>query len=328
MQAKRRVDGRTTDVEATAEGKRLLCEDKLADGLFQPGQLESYRNEVLRDVEHTAAIVVAPKKLLAKVELPLPLVGVPVEDLADALDAAADQLSRDTSSAAEALSRSYRFRASSLRDLCLSVGPSLSELHIAFRRAYNERAQEIAEGRVRLRDDTLSQGGGFAWFESERPAPSPFSLAHKLNEGTLDVRVNGWTLTELRAHLDALPESERPPEGWYASATRNARKSKVTSEPTPVLRYSVGRLAGSIELCSLEGASSLGRAAADLAAHAADVIGNWLRHGGAQRMARPTRATLEAELAAAVRTATSLGFHDLAATLANLSTDAAKDEAH
>ena len=42
QQVKRKVDGRTTDVEARGGGRRLLCEDKLADGLFRRDQVESY----------------------------------------------------------------------------------------------------------------------------------------------------------------------------------------------------------------------------------------------------------------------------------------------
>jgi hypothetical protein len=42
----KRTDGRTTDVQVEGDNRRLLCEDKLADGVFQRGQLASYLKEV------------------------------------------------------------------------------------------------------------------------------------------------------------------------------------------------------------------------------------------------------------------------------------------
>src|SRR5438445_1960242 len=160
QQVKRKVDGRTTDVEARGGGRRLLCEDKLADGLFRRDQVESYRKEVLLDPKHTRALVIAPKKFVEKARLPAPLAKVAVEDLAEALNAAAQGLASSTSDPGEALACSYRYRAQALLDLCKSNSPAFSDLHVAFSRAYDERAQEIAGGRVRLPETALATGGG------------------------------------------------------------------------------------------------------------------------------------------------------------------------
>jgi hypothetical protein len=81
-----RKDGRTTDVLATGDGRSLHCEDKLAKGGFQPGQLASYISEIALAPERTAAVVVAPKHFLQTHSPWDPIKSVSLEQLGDALE--------------------------------------------------------------------------------------------------------------------------------------------------------------------------------------------------------------------------------------------------
>ena len=74
----KRTDGRTTDVQVEGDGRRLLCEDKLAHGVFQRGQLASYLKEVRAKPAHVRAVVIAPRKFIEKLDKKLRplLVGV------------------------------------------------------------------------------------------------------------------------------------------------------------------------------------------------------------------------------------------------------------
>src|SRR5438132_6944006 len=98
-------------------------------------RLRATEKEVLLDPKHTRALVIAPKKFVEKARLPAPLAKVAVEDLAEALNAAAQGLASSTSDPGEALACSYRYRAQALLDLCKSNSPAFSDLHVAFSRA-------------------------------------------------------------------------------------------------------------------------------------------------------------------------------------------------
>jgi hypothetical protein len=304
----RRHDRRTTDVEARATTSpqiRLLCEDKLADGVFQDDQLLSYAKEV-QEHPHTAAIVIAPRVRLKHLNIPPALKSVAVEDLADELQRGADELQELERQDARRLelAAGYRHRARRLRALCESKVSTPNEAGAAFRSAYNEVALARTEGRVQLGEKTLGFGGGFAAFKPGQPAPKGFKLTHKLTQGVIDLEVRGWELSALERHLAALTSEEHPPEGWGPA--------KQQSSDVPVLRFVVQPLSEDVGQMTQEGAENAARAIAPVAVRAVDELGIWLAYRGAQVFERPTEKTLHAQLARACETASEIGRPEVA----------------
>jgi len=115
-----RDDCRTTDLEArAADGRALLCENKAAGGSYEHRQPDSY-------AEHCAgkqawAITVAPRAFLEHGASPLFHGHVAVEDLAAALDSAADGLTAGDAATTETR-HSYRYRAEVLRSYARDPG--------------------------------------------------------------------------------------------------------------------------------------------------------------------------------------------------------------
>jgi hypothetical protein len=146
FQAKRIGDRRTTDVEARDDGRRLLCEDKLAGGGFQKGQIEGYVKEIGLDPTNIAAVVIAPRRFPPAEQLPEPLRHIAIEDLADVLARSAGQLESNLPAAADELARSYRHRADELRHLCAVAQPEPSELHRDFDAATTNKQRRSLRG--------------------------------------------------------------------------------------------------------------------------------------------------------------------------------------
>jgi hypothetical protein len=115
----RRIDDRTTDVEATNnEGQqplRLLIEDKVSGGHFEPGQVESYCEEQARDRafgKNTKIGLVAPQAFIDGhlSDANRFDAAVSIEDLAASLERGA----RDTPESE--LAANYRYRAGLLSE--------------------------------------------------------------------------------------------------------------------------------------------------------------------------------------------------------------------
>ena len=302
LQVPRAGDGRTTDVVAEGGGSRLLCEDKLADGVEQVGQLQGLAAE--RDLTRCEAVVIAPRRYLERrtgklSELKLP--GVAVEDLADALERSAPLDSE--------MRRSYEYRIRALREVCVSRLPSLSEPGTAFRSAYNERLDEDSGGAVALQAGTLTQGGGFAEFQTGSPLPRAIrSATHKLSFGLLDVTPpTGWTLEALTTFLGSLRPGEAVPDGWTPAIPKMARPTKATGRPSPVLRH-----AAPVELADLSTltpgeAATAGQACAEGVASTLLAFAAWLQLDGPRLLLTTPNDALVRLLQSASALAADLG---------------------
>ena len=308
FQVTRASDGRTTDVVAESGSLRLLCEDKLADGVPEHGQLEGLAAEAAASPD-THAVVVAPQKFITRYQQKLDelhLRAVSVEDLAGALATAAIDLH---GLGVSELGRSYDYRAAALRKLCESITPILSPSGIAFRNAYDAVVSDASDGRVRLQPGTLTQGGGFAEFESGHPMPPGMYVAHKLRDELLDVTVRGWTVEALKVHLDALPVAGALPAGWAPAVPRMARAA------TPVLRHEAPHGPPDISSLTIDEATAAGAAAATGVAGYLLELADWMDVAGSELLHPPSVAILSQILRSALAIATSLSLDDVAADI-------------
>lgn len=306
----RRQDRRTSDVVATDGDFQLHCEDKLADGVEEPCQLKSLAKEVERFPDLRRALVVAPRECLRRFDVPARLeplglsglvTGVAVEDLATALDGAAD--ARRSSMGEDELGRSYLHRAAALRALCTSTKPTPKESAVAFRAGYDAVLAEDSAGTVELNDEALVVGGSFARFRTDRPMPSGFQLVHKLGAGFLDVSVPGWPPAVLRTQLDSLPPESQLPDGWLVEVPPKAK--------SPVLRHRAPTVPGNLSTLSPDTATQAGIGAARDVAEAALEIATWLKGHDAELRGGPTAKTLRYSLDSAAAIAGRLGLTDI-----------------
>jgi hypothetical protein len=313
LQVARTGDGRTSDVVGEGAGVKLVCEDKLADGIEQVGQLEGLAAE--RNLTGCKAAVVAPRRYLdrrADTLRALDLPGIAVEDLAAALEAAAP--------ADGELGRSYAFRIRALRDICVPRVATVSEPGTAFRHAYNAHLAEDSAGQVALEAGTLTQGGTFAEFQSGCPLPAAIrSATHKLSYGILDVTPpTGWTLEALTTFLGHLRSADSIPDGWMPAVPKMARRTKETGQPSPVLRHSAPVGPANLTTMTTEEAASAGWAAAEGVAHALQQLAAWLTRDEPGLVLASPQNALAHLLEAARSLAADLGRTEQSAAIAQL----------
>jgi hypothetical protein len=229
----RNADGRPSDLVLVAsDGRSVHIEHKLNGGRFEPGQLDGYEREVAERDAWT--MLVAPRRFLEthRYESDRFSATLSVEDLA--------ALASNSSVQGAELQRLVTGWTNWLRELAERLG-RVAEPHeltdwVSWYRAEIELS---SDGRLRLQPGTMTEGrASFAWFASGHPANPPFELAHKIEDGLLDLRVPGWTEDGLREHL----RGSLPGGDWRVDRPRQGRKSKVTGEVTPVLRLEVERL--------------------------------------------------------------------------------------
>ena len=225
-----RDDSRTTDVSATSNGKVLLCENKAAGGSFEILQPESYAAHCRAHPE-ARAVLIAPRTWIDHSRDPLFHASVPVEDLAAALDRAADAL--DGEAAAQELRLSYRFRAQELRRYAHDVGyqGNPDEQVAAFGILYRRLLADVAGSTLSLKPSSLrNRTAGFASITGPALVDGN-TLMHKLNWGWLHLLLRGGTVADFQARVSSAGPDKAPPAGWLVRRQKTGK--------TPVLQFDV-----------------------------------------------------------------------------------------
>lgn len=284
---------RTTDVEARADGRRLLIEDKAVGGHFELGQVESYRRE---RSSTTKTCLVAPKSFLGAHEEEANQFDdrVSIEELAEAL------MNLPSSDPVAEIAASYHYRAGLLRNCAQRqrYAGNPNEQVQQFGDDYRRLAAEMTDGDLKV--------GGFQGEGNRRvrllSGPHEFwhNLAPKGGTGQLDFYLQdpGVDSQGLRDLIAALPEDRALPLGW----------EPADAAKRPVLRHEVPTIE------DIDGAIPPVAAVQPILVEVIDlvrVLHHWLARGGFERPA----TAIDRHLGAAARLARQVGESALADTI-------------
>lgn len=299
-QRPRQWDNRTTDVAVDADdGRTLLIEDKGTGGHFEPGQVDSYEEE-LRHSTNLWTVLVAPEEFLLANRTDAARFSrkIGLENLAECLESAAESLP------AGELRLSYLYRALLFRRAAQKRSTSVhhDEDVAAFGTLYQEFVEQKSSGRLRA-NHMGSKMNRIAVFQRVVGLEA-FEFCHQLgskktDSGLLDCLIDGMSVEELEALVEGAPPEARLPDGFYPdkkgrSSALRCKVPLIANEDTvlpafeeaqPIVDEAVSRLL-------------------DLVA--------WLEAGGAQLLLGRAERAIAYHFAAIATLAERAGRHDLA----------------